>query len=105
MQWVYLFLAGLWEVFWAVSLKYSHGFSQWLPSVLTVAGMIASFGFLSLALRELPLGMTYAIWTGIGTVGTFILGIVLFHESFSVPQCICVLLILAGIGGLKLLTR
>ncbi len=105
MQWVYLFLAGIWEVFWAVSLKYSHGFSQWLPSVLTVAGMIASFGFLSLALRELPLGMAYAIWTGIGTVGTFIFGIVLFHESFSVPQGICVLLILAGIGGLKLLTR
>ena len=105
MQWVYLFLAGIWEVFWAVSLKYSHGFSQWLPSVLTVTGMIASFGFLSLALRELPLGMAYAIWTGIGTVGTFILGIVLFHESFSVPQGICVLLILAGIGGLKLLTR
>ena len=104
MQWVYLFLAGLWEVFWAVSLKYSHGFSQWLPSVLTVAGMIASFGFLSLALRELPLGMAYAIWTGIGTVGTVVLGIALFGEAATALRLACVGLILTGIVGLKLAT-
>ena len=101
MQWVYLFLAGLWEVFWAVSLKYSHGFSQWLPSVLTVAGMIASFGFLSLALRELPLGMAYAIWTGIGTLGSFAVGLCVLHEAASPLRMLAVALIVAGLVLMK----
>jgi len=103
MKWVYLLIAGLLEISWAVSLKYSHGFSVWLPSVLTLLGMVGSFWFLSLALRELPLGTAYAVWTGIGTLGTFFLGICLFHETAGLAQFFCVLLILSGIAGLKLL--
>ncbi len=104
MQWIYLTVAGLFETVWAVSLKYSQGFSRLVPSVVTVVGMIASFAFLSVALKHLPLGTAYAIWTGIGTVGTFLLGVVLFHDSVRLPQILCVGLILAGIIGLKLLT-
>jgi len=104
MQWVYLAVAGLFETVWAVSLKYSQGFSRLVPSVVTVAGMIASFVFLSAALKHLPLGTAYAVWTGIGTAGTFILGVVLFHDAVRLPQILCVGLILAGIVGLKLLT-
>ena len=104
MHWLFLVIAGLFETCWAVSLKYSHGFTRLIPSIITVAGMIASFYFLSLSLKNLPLGTAYAVWTGIGTVGTFILGIVLFHESISVPQIFCVGLVIAGIIGLKLLS-
>lgn len=101
MQWFYLILAGLFEVAWAFGLKYSDGFSKLFPSILTVAGMIASFYFLSLALKNLPLGTAYAIWTGIGTVGTVILGIILFKEPVNVTRLVCIGLIITGIIGLK----
>ena len=104
MNWIFLAVAGVLETFWAVCLKYSHGFTKPLPSVLTVAGMAASFYFLSLSLKHLPLGTAYAVWTGIGTVGTFLLGIILFRESVGIPQILCVGLIVAGIVGLRLLS-
>lgn len=103
MHWLFLAVAGIFETGWAVSLKCSQGFTKLIPSILTVAGMIASFYFLSLSLKHLPLGTAYAVWTGIGTVGTLILGIILFRESISIPQVLCVSLIVAGIIGLKLL--
>ena len=103
MHWMYLFIAGLFEIGWAVGLKFTHGFSQIIPSVLTVAGMIASFYFLALALKHLPLGTAYAIWTGIGTIGTVIFGIILFKEPVSAMRLICIALIVSGITGLKLL--
>lgn len=104
MEWIYLLLAGLLEVGWATGLKKSDGFSNWLPSLLTVLGMVLSFYFLALALKKLPLGTAYAIWTGIGTVGTILLGTILFKEPISFYQLLCVLLIIGGISGLKLLT-
>ena len=105
MHWMYLFIAGLFEISWAVGLKFTHGFSQIIPSVFTVAGMIASFYFLALALKHLPLGTAYAIWTGIGTIGTVIFGIILFKEPVSAMRLICIALIVSGITGLKLLGR
>lgn len=104
MQWLYLAAAGLLETGWAVCLKYSQGFTKLWPSVLTVVGMIASFALLSAALRTLPLGTAYAVWTGIGIVGTFLLGVILFHDPARMPQILCVGMILVGIVGLKLLT-
>lgn len=104
MHWILLAVAGAFETCWAVSLKYSHGFTKPIPSIITIVGMVASFYFLSLSLKHLPLGTAYAVWTGIGTVGTLILGIILFHESISVPQIFCVILIIIGIIGLKLLS-
>lgn len=104
MQWIYLFVAGLLEVAWAIGMKYSHGFSLVIPSVLTVIGMIASFYFLGLALKHLPLGTAYAIWTGIGTIGTVVLGIILFKEPVSVMRIFCICLIVSGITGLKLIS-
>lgn len=101
MTWLYLILAGFFEVEWALGLKYSQGFTKLIPSIFTIAGMIASFYFLSLALKNLPLGTAYAIWTGIGTVGTVILGIILFKEPFDVIRLICISLIIVGIVGLK----
>ena len=103
MDWIFLIVAGLFEVFWAVNLKYSQGFTVWIPSILTIVGMIVSFGFLSLALRHLPLGMSYAIWTGIGTVGTILFGILFLGETVSVAKLICAGLILSGILGVKLI--
>lgn len=105
MHWMFLFIAGLFEISWAVGLKFSHGFTQLIPSVLTVAGMVASFYFLSLALKNLPLGTAYAIWTGIGTIGTVILGIILFKEPVTTMRLFCITLILTGITGLKLLAH
>ncbi len=102
MKWLYLIIAGVFETCWAVSLKHTEGFSRLWPSVITVVGMAASFYFLSLALKELPLGTAYAIWTGIGTIGTLILGAVFFREAVTLPQILCVGLIAAGIIGLKL---
>jgi quaternary ammonium compound-resistance protein SugE len=104
MQWFYLFIAGILETFWAVCLKYSQGFTRVWPSILTAAGMIASFAFLSLALKRLPLGTAYAVWTGIGMAGTFVLGIVLFRETATLPQILCLALILGGIIGLRVLS-
>ncbi|MDD7793720.1 quaternary ammonium compound efflux SMR transporter SugE [Clostridium sp. 'White wine YQ'] len=104
MKWLFLILAGLFEVWWAIGLKYSQGFTKFIPSVLTVAGMIASFYFLSLALKNIPLGTAYAIWTGIGTVGTVILGIILFKEPFEIIRLICIGFIIVGIVGLKIVS-
>lgn len=102
MEWVLLTIAGLLEVGWAVGLKYSHGFTRLMPSIFTVVGMIASFYFLSLSLRSLPLGTAYAVWTGIGTVGTVILGIILFKEPADLIRLVCIGAILIGIMGLKI---
>ena len=105
MAWIYLLVAGFFEISWAIGLKYSEGFSILIPSVITVACMVASFYFLALALKNIPLGTAYAIWTGIGTLGTVILGIILFKEPSSVMRFFCIFLILSGITGLKLLTN
>lgn len=102
MAWTLLFLAGLFEIGWAVGLKYTDGFSRPLPTVLTAASMIASLVLLGLALRSIPLGTGYAVWTGIGTVGTVIFGIVFLAEPATALRLGCVGLILAGIVGLKL---
>ncbi len=103
MNWIYLIVAGFFEIFWAVGLKFSQGFSKILPSILTVAGMLASFYFLSLALKKLPLSIAYAIWTGIGTVGTVLFGVIYFGESISIAKIICVGMIIFGIIGLRIL--
>lgn len=102
MAWVYLAIAGVLEVAWAIGLKYTDGFKRLWPSVWTVATMIGSFVFLAQALRTIPVGTAYAVWTGIGAVGTAALGIILFAESAAVPRLICIGLIVAGILGLKL---
>ena len=101
-SWFILFLAGLFEVSWAIGLKFSQGFSKFLPSVLTVAGMIFSFVFLSLALKKLPLSVAYAVWTGIGIAGTSILGVIIFQESISISKIIFVSFIVIGIVGLRI---
>lgn len=102
MKWIFLLVAGGFEVLWALGLKYSLGFTRLIPSVITILGMIASFYFLALALKSLPLGTSYAIWTGIGTVGTLILGIYLFKEPMNLTRVIFIGFILIGIIGLKL---
>lgn len=103
MQWILLGAAGILEVAWACAMKASAGFTKLIPSLLTFAGYIASALFLSFALKKLPLGTAYAMWTGFGIVGTSVLGVFLFNERLSLPQCICILLIVAGIVGLRLL--
>ena len=105
MAWIFLLIAGFFEIFWAIGLKLSEGFTNFFISTLTVIGMIASFYFLALALKNIPLGTAYAVWTGIGSVGTVILGIILFKEPISVIRCVCIILILCGITGLKLLSN
>ncbi|MGH9369267.1 MAG: quaternary ammonium compound efflux SMR transporter SugE [Thermoanaerobaculia bacterium] len=104
MAWLSLFVAGLLEVVWAIGLKYTQGFSRLWPSVVTVAAMIGSFFFLSRALVFLPLGTAYAVWTGVGAVGTALLGIALFQEPATAARLACIGLIVAGIVGLKLVT-
>ncbi|MFB9240084.1 quaternary ammonium compound efflux SMR transporter SugE [Massilia antarctica] len=104
MAWIYLFVAGLLEVAWAVGLKYTQGFSRLGPSVLTLAAMAGSVGLLGLALRHLPLGTAYAIWTGIGTVGTAIFGMLVLGEPAGAMRLGCIALIVGGILGLKLLS-
>lgn len=104
MAWVILVVAGLLEVCWAISLKYTEGFTRLLPSAITVVAMVLSMGLLGLAVRSLPIGTAYAVWTGIGTVGTVVVGILLLDEPATVLRLGCVLLILAGIVGLKLVT-
>lgn len=105
MKWIYLFIAGALEITWAVTMKMSNGFTLLIPSVITGVGYIASAVFLSIALKQLPLGTAYAMWTGMGIVGTTLLGIFLFHEKFSVAQVVCVILIVVGMAGLKILAR
>ena len=102
MAWIYLFIAGLFEIGWAIGLKYTDGYRKLVPTVLTVGAMIASVITLGLALKEIPIGTGYAVWTGIGTVGTAILGIILFHEPATALRLMCIGLIIAGIVGLKL---
>ena len=102
MPWIILLIAGLFEIGWAIGLKYTEGFTRLWPSVGTVASMLISVGLLGLAMRDLPVGTAYAVWTGIGAVGTVILGIVLMGDPANAPRLVCVGLILAGIIGLKL---
>ncbi|ONH50124.1 quaternary ammonium compound-resistance protein SugE [Pseudomonas cedrina] len=104
MSWIILFFAGLFEVGWAVGLKYTDGFSKPLPTVLTIVAMAVSLGLLGLAMKELPLGTAYAIWTGVGAVGTVIAGIVLFGESMALFRLASVALIICGLIGLKIST-
>lgn len=104
MAWIYLFVAGLLEVAWAVGLKYTHGFTRLGPSIFTLVSMAASVGLLGVALRNLPLGTAYAVWTGIGTVGTALVGMVMLGEPAGALRLLCIALIVAGIFGLKLLT-
>lgn len=103
MHWIHLFIAGIFEVIWAIGLKYSNGFTVLIPSVITAIFMIASYYYLALALKSLPIGTAYAIWTGIGTVGTVILGIILFKEPATATRLACIAMILLGIIGLKIL--
>jgi quaternary ammonium compound-resistance protein SugE len=105
MAWIILFIAGLFEIGWAIGLKYTEGFTHPVPTALTAVSLVASMGLLGLAVRTLPIGTAYAIWTGIGAAGTVILGILLFKEPATVARLFCVGLILAGIVGLKLVTR
>jgi quaternary ammonium compound-resistance protein SugE len=100
--WLILVAAGLFEVGWAVGLKYTEGFTRPLPTVLTVGAMVVSLGLLGVALRTLPLGTAYAVWTGVGTVGTALLGIWLFREPADLLRLLCIGLIVLGIVGLKL---
>ncbi|WMN16166.1 quaternary ammonium compound efflux SMR transporter SugE [Pseudomonas piscis] len=102
MSWIILFFAGLFEVGWAVGLKYTEGFSRPLPTALTILAMAISLGLLGLAVKELPLGTAYAIWTGVGAVGTVIAGIILFGESMALVRLASVALIILGLVGLKI---
>ena len=101
MAWVYLFTAALFEIGWAIGLKYTQGFTRFWPSVLTIAAMAISLGLLALAVRTIPVGTGYAVWTGIGVVGTATLGIVLFAEPVTAWRVSCLLLIVGGVIGLK----
>lgn len=101
MAWIYLFFAGLFEIGWAIGLKYTNGFTRLVPTALTLASMVISLGLLGIALKSLPVGTAYAVWTGIGTVGTALLGIYLLGEPATAIRLACIALIVAGIIGLK----
>ena len=103
MAWVYLFIAGLTEIAWAIGLKQSEGWSRFWPSVITAFFMVVSFAFLSLALKALPIGTAYAVWTGIGAAGTAVIGIFFFGESRDLLRLVCIGLIVGGVIGLKVL--
>ena len=104
MSWVYLFVAGLFEIGWAIGLKYTDGFTRLVPTVLTAISMAISLGLLGLALKSLPVGTAYAVWTGIGAVGTAMLGIYLLGEPATAGRLACIGLIVAGIVGLKVVS-
>ena len=104
MSWIILFFAGLFEVGWAVGLKYTEGFTRPIPTILTAISLVTSMGLLGLALKSLPLGTAYAVWTGVGAVGTAIVGILLFKEPAAAGRLVCLALIVSGILGLKLFT-
>jgi quaternary ammonium compound-resistance protein SugE len=104
MAWASLFIAGLFEIAWAIGLKYTEGFSRLWPSVGTVVAMVVSVAFLEYAVRALPVGTAYAVWVGIGAVGTALFGMLLFGESREPARLVCLLLIVAGVVGLKLVT-
>jgi quaternary ammonium compound-resistance protein SugE len=105
MPWFILFIAGLFEVVWAVGIKYTEGWTRFWPAVITILAMVASFYFLSMALKSIPMGTAYAVWTGIGTIGTVIYGIVYFKEPTDVLRIVCILLIICGIVGLRMLAK
>ena len=105
MAWLYLFIAGLFECAWAIGLKYTEGFSKPLPTVLTVIAMGISFWLLSIAMKTIPVGTAYAVWTGIGAVGVAVMGMFLFNESKDILRILCLLLIVSGIVGLKLVSK
>ena len=105
MAWFILFIAGLFEIGWAVGLKYSEGFTRLGPSAFTAVSLVLSMGLLGVALRTLPLGTAYGVWTGIGTIGTAIVGILVFREAATAARLACIGLIVVGIVGLKLVTR
>lgn len=102
MAWIVLIIAGLFEIGWAIGLKYTDGFSKLVPTLLTVASMVVSLALLGVALKSLPVGTAYAVWTGVGAVGTAIFGIYLFGDPATVARLACIGLIVAGIAGLKL---
>ena len=102
MEWILLLAAGIMEVTWAIAMKYADGFTKLVPSVVTVVFYMLSAVFLSMALKKLPLGTAYALWTGFGILGTSILGVLLFKESFSPLQIVSVGMIICGIAGLKI---
>jgi len=104
MSWVYLFFAGLFEIGWAIGLKYTDGFTRLVPTLLTAASMVVSLFLLGIALKTLPVGTAYAVWTGIGAVGTAILGIYLLGDPATVGRILCIGLIVSGIVGLKLVS-
>lgn len=104
MAWVYLGIAGLFEIGWAIGLKYTEGFSRLVPSVLTMVSMGLSIWLLSMAMKTIPVGTAYAVWTGIGAVGVAVLGMLLFAESTEVLRLLCLLLIITGIMGLKVVS-
>lgn len=101
MAWLYLFIAGLFEIGWAIGLKYTEGFTRLVPSLLTLACMIVSFALLGLALKTLPVGTAYAIWTGVGAVGTALMGMYLFGDPATTARLACIAVIVSGIVGLK----
>lgn len=103
-NWVILIIAGLFEIFWAIGLKYTDGFTKLTPSILTILSMLISVWLLSISLKTLPLGTAYAVWVGIGTVGTVIAGIILFNDSVNLLRIISILFIILGIIGLKITT-
>lgn len=105
MSWLSLLLASVLEVTWAVAMKYSEGFTHLWPSIVTVVAYILSAVFLSFSLKHLNLGMAYAMWTGVGIIGTSLLGVFLFQEKLTLPQVLCVVLIVIGIVGLRLLAK
>ncbi len=102
MAWIMLFVAGLLEVVWAFSMKQSDGFTRLWPSVITVTAMVASFALLALAIRSLPLGTAYTIWTGIGAIGAFLVGVAVLGEAVSAPRIVAALMIVGGLGLMKL---
>lgn len=104
MPWLILAIAGLFEIGWAIGLKYTHGFTRPVPTVLTITSIVISMGLLGVAVRSLPVGTAYAVWTGIGALGTAILGMILFREPVTVARIACLTLIVAGIVGLKVVT-
>jgi quaternary ammonium compound-resistance protein SugE len=103
-NWVILIIAGLFEILWAIGLKYTDGFTKLTPSILTILSMLVSIWLLSISLKTLPLGTAYAVWVGIGTVGTVIAGIILFNDSINLLRIISILGIILGIIGLKITT-
>ncbi len=105
MNWIILVVAGLFEIAWAIGLKYTEGFTRLWPTVGTVVAMLISIGLLGVAMKSLPVGTAYAVWVGVGAVGTAIFGIILFGESASAARLLSLALILAGIIGLKLATH